>query len=79
MKSEGAPMMVAFMGDCKKDCDSAFLNHMKMHHEQGIGMAEMAVRKTVHPQLKQLAERLIREQRSDDARFDVMLASLEKR
>lgn len=74
VRKDMQPMMQAFQKECRQNCDRAFLKHMSMHHQEGIKMAEMAREKAVHPELKQLAEKMIRSQSEDIKKFQRMLA-----
>jgi uncharacterized protein (DUF305 family) len=73
VRSENAPMMRKFNADCKKDCDMAFLMHMKVHHQMGVHMAQMAVKKAVHPELRRLAQHIIHAQSAEAKRFETLL------
>ena len=73
MKKDMAPMMAAFQDDCRKDCDHAFLMHMNMHHQMGIDMAQMALEKSTHAELRQMARKMIADQAAEIAQFDAWL------
>lgn len=42
-----------------KPYDRTFIDEMTEHHKEGVMMAEMAVRKAHHPELKTLAEKMV--------------------
>lgn len=73
MKTDMEPMMTAFRADCQSDCDRAFLTHMKAHHQMAIDMAQMAAAKAEHPELKELATRIIETQGQEMREFDDLL------
>jgi uncharacterized protein (DUF305 family) len=73
VKKESAPMMAAFKKACQKDCDTAFLMHMKAHHQMGIHMAEMATKNARHAELKQLAGKMIHSQSGEIKKFESLL------
>lgn len=73
VRTEMRPMMQAFQKDCRQDCDHAFLKHMKMHHQEGIHMAEMAREKAAHAELRQLAEKMVRSQTAEVEKFDRLM------
>ena len=52
--------------------DTDFLDGMTMHHKDGIEMAEMAIRKAVSADLRQLAEKIRDGQQKDIADFERM-------
>ena len=45
--------------------DRAFMTEMVSHHSMAIHMAEMAVEKATHPELKQKAEEIVRTQNAE--------------
>lgn len=47
--------------------DQAFIDMMVPHHQQGIAMAQQAVAKATHPEIRQLAQKMINEQGRDVA------------
>ena len=75
MRRDGAPMMAQFRRDCREGCDEAFLMHMKMHHQMGIHMAQLAARKSVNGQVRNFARNTIAKQSSDNKRFEALLHS----
>ena len=70
MKRDMASMKTAFESECKTDCDRAFLTHMKMHHQMAVDMAKMAQEKAAHPELKELASKVIESQSKEMEQFD---------
>lgn len=70
MKQDMAPMAAAFRTACQKACDLAFLSHMSMHHQLAIDMAQLALEKSTHPPLRELARKIITDQAAEIARFD---------
>jgi uncharacterized protein (DUF305 family) len=73
MKTDMASMMTAFERECRADCDRAFLTHMKMHHQMAVAMAKMAQEKATHPQLKDLAGKIIESQSREMEQFGAWL------
>ena len=69
MKTDMAPMMAAFREACQRDCDTAFLTHMRHHHQMAIDMAQMALEKSVHLQLRELARKMVSDQAREVAQF----------
>ena len=45
--------------------DNHFFNMMTEHHEGAVTMSEDALKKAEHPEIKQLAERIIKAQRAE--------------
>ncbi len=75
MKNDMQPMMDAFSRDCATDCDRAFLTHMIPHHQMALHMAQMALDKSDRPELKRMAETMIREQSKEISQFQAWLAA----
>jgi uncharacterized protein (DUF305 family) len=73
MKADMAPMMAAFQQECVADCDRAFLTHMKPHHQMAIDMAQLALKKSVHPQLRRMARQIMTAQAKEIAQFNAWL------
>ena len=73
VRSENAPMMGMFRTECQIDCDEAFPMQMKMHHQMGIHMAQLALKKNVRQELRLFAQRMIEDQTQDNKRFEALL------
>jgi uncharacterized protein (DUF305 family) len=58
-------MMVQVLGPADSTYEQRFIDHMITHHQGAIMMAEDAMQKTGHPELKQFAQRVIEAQRSE--------------
>lgn len=75
MKADGEPLMEAFRAACQQDCDQAFLTHMAVHHQMGIDMAQPALDKSRHTELRSLARKMIATQADETARFRTWAAT----
>lgn len=53
--------------------DREFLLEMRVHHQSAVMMAQMVLPATTHPELKQLAENIIRSQNAEIAQFEQWL------
>lgn len=49
-------------GKSGDDFDKAFLEHMRMHHEQGVEMAKAAMENAKHDEIKDMAKKMISDQ-----------------
>lgn len=49
-----------------RDVDAMFIQEMVPHHEDAIEMAELALTRAEHPELKQLAEDIVRTQSAEN-------------
>ncbi|MBA3923799.1 MAG: DUF305 domain-containing protein [Nostocaceae cyanobacterium] len=58
-------MMNMDLGAGDADFDLRFINAMIPHHESAVTMAEDALNKSQHPQLKQLAQNIIKSQQAE--------------
>jgi uncharacterized protein (DUF305 family) len=74
VRIEHMPMMAAYRQDCARDCDDAFPNAMKQHHETGALMAGLAAEKGVHRELRALGNKMAGDQVADIRRFNAMIA-----
>jgi uncharacterized protein (DUF305 family) len=52
--------------------DAMFVDAMTMHHEDGIGMAQMAVDKAESAELRAMAQKMIEDQRRDIERMQAL-------
>lgn len=71
--------MMARMMDTMTNADNpdrAFLEGMSEHHDGAIDMAQPALFKAVHPELRALAEKIIVDQTGEIAQFQTWLAEL---
>lgn len=57
--------MSMMSGQHDADFDKAFLAMMPMHHHSGVEMAEQAEKKTTHPELKEFAVKLEKDQEAE--------------
>ena len=63
--------------DTYDNADTAFLTaEMSLHHSGAIDMAQLALLKAVHPQLRELANSIIRNQAQEIADYQEILAEL---
>ena len=60
------------------ETDRAFASDMVPHHEGAIEMAELALRRAEHPEVKRLASSIIRAQRAEIAVLRVIAAELQQ-
>lgn len=58
-------MMVQMLGPSDSTYDQRFIDHMVPHHQGAIMMAEDALQKAVHPELKAFAQKVIDAQRQE--------------
>jgi uncharacterized protein (DUF305 family) len=58
-------MMVQMLGAADSTYDQRFIDHMVPHHQGAVMMAEDALQKAVHPELKQFAQKVIDAQRKE--------------
>ena len=56
------------------DIDKDFAMMMKMHHQQGVEMAEMELANGKSPEMKTMARNIIASQKKEIAQFDKWLA-----
>lgn len=56
------------------DIDYDFVTAMRMHHQDGIKMAQMVLANGKDPKARELAQRIVEEQRRDLKEFDAWLA-----
>ena len=56
------------------DTDKDFATMMKMHHQQGVEMAEMELKNGKSPAMKKMATQIISAQKKEIAMFDKWLA-----
>lgn len=56
------------------DTDKDFATMMKMHHQQGVEMAEMHIANGKSPEMKTMAKRIVAAQNKEIAQFDKWLA-----
>ena len=59
---EMKPHMVMLSGKHDADFDKAFLQMMPEHHHMAVEMAEQAQKKATHPELKELAAKMAKDQ-----------------
>ena len=57
--------MSMFTGKKDADFDKAFLQMMSMHHHMAVEMAEQAEKKATHPELKELAAKIAKDQQNE--------------
>ena len=57
--------MSMFTGKKDADFDKVFLQMMSMHHHMAVEMAEQAESKSTHPELKELAAKIAKDQQSE--------------
>lgn len=48
-----------------KPYDRTFIDEMSEHHKEGVMMAEIAVRKAYHPELRKMAEMMVKDQANE--------------
>jgi uncharacterized protein (DUF305 family) len=51
------------------DVDAMFIEQMIPHHDDAIAMAELALTRAEHPQIRRLAERIVRTQTAENAQM----------
>jgi uncharacterized protein (DUF305 family) len=56
------------------DVDKDFATMMRDHHKQGIEMAKMELAHGKSPEMKRMAQQIIKEQQKDNAEFDKWLS-----
>ncbi|QUS60901.1 DUF305 domain-containing protein [Synechocystis sp. PCC 7339] len=61
-RHQSPPQMMAQHGMQMQWTDQSFIEMMIPHHQDAIDMAEMALQKAEHPELKELAQNIIRDQ-----------------
>nr|5FFA_A Chain A, CopM [Synechocystis sp. PCC 6803] len=61
-RNQSPPQMMAQQGMHMQWTDQSFIEMMTPHHQDAIDMAEMALQKAEHPELKKLARNIIRDQ-----------------
>lgn len=59
------PMMMQALGPKDKNYDLRFMDVMIMHHEGGIKMAKDALKNAIHPELKDMAQKIIDSQQKE--------------
>jgi len=57
--------MSMFTGKKDADFDKAFLQMMSMHHHMAVEMAEQAESKSTHPELKEFAAKIAKDQQAE--------------
>ena len=57
--------MSMFSGKRDADFDKAFLEMMPKHHHVAVEMAEQAEKKATHPELKEFAAKLVKDQEQE--------------
>lgn len=62
---EMKPHMAMLEGKHDADFDKAFLQMMPQHHHMAVEMAEQAEKKATHPELKELAAKIARDQEAE--------------
>ena len=62
--------------DTYGDADTAFLTEMSLHHSGAIDMAQLALLEAVHPELRELAKDIIRNQAQEIADYQEILTEL---
>ena len=55
------------------DADRDFAVRMKLHHQQGLAMAQMQLEEGKSPQMKSMAKKIIANQKKEIAQFDKWL------
>jgi uncharacterized protein (DUF305 family) len=75
MQSE-MDMMMQNM-EASDDPDRAFLENMSVHHNSAIDMAQPALFKAVHPEVRDLAQNIITSQAEEIAQYQTWLADME--
>ena len=60
--------MSMLSGKHDADFDKAFLQMMPQHHHGAVEMAEQAEKKATHPELKELAAKIAKDQRKRSSR-----------
>jgi uncharacterized protein (DUF305 family) len=58
--------------------DRAFLENMSMHHDSAIDMAQPALFKALHPEVRELAKTIITSQAEEIAQYQTWLAGMEQ-
>ncbi len=75
------PMMMGMMAGFNRlegiDYDIAWLEAMIDHHDDALHMAERILRRGQHPELVQLANRIIADQSAEIQQMETLLANLE--
>ncbi|MBE9197111.1 DUF305 domain-containing protein, partial [Synechocystis sp. LEGE 06083] len=61
-RNQSSPQMMAQHGMHMQWTDQSFIEMMIPHHQDAIDMAEMALQKAQHPELKELAQNIIQDQ-----------------
>lgn len=57
------------------DADRDFAIRMKLHHQQGLEMAQAHLKEAKSPQLKSMAKKIVAAQKKEIAQFDKWLSS----
>ncbi len=57
--------MSMFTGKKDADFDKVFLQMMSMHHHSAVEMSELAEKKSTHPELKELAAKIAKDQQAE--------------
>jgi uncharacterized protein (DUF305 family) len=57
--------MSMFAGKKDADFDKTFLQMMPQHHHAGVEMAEQAEKKAIHPELKEFASKLAKDEQAE--------------
>jgi len=67
-------MNMEFTGDADRD----FAASMKKHHEGGIEMAKIQLKHGKDPEMRKMAEKLVKEQSEENKKFDSWLSKHKK-
>jgi len=62
---EMKPHMSMLSGKHDADFDKAFLDMMPKHHHAAVEMAEQAEKKSIHPELKEFAAKIAKDQQQE--------------
>jgi uncharacterized protein (DUF305 family) len=76
MMQSDMDMMMQNM-EASDDPDRAFLENMSLHHNSAIDMAQPALFKAVHPEVRDLAQNIITSQAEEIAQYQAWLADME--
>ncbi|NML15922.1 DUF305 domain-containing protein [Azohydromonas sp. G-1-1-14] len=55
------------------DADRDFATMMKMHHQQAVDMSQAYLKEAKSPEMRKMAEKIIRDQKREIAQFDKWL------
>lgn len=65
-------MMMNHLGPADENYDKRFINMMIPHHKQAINMAQDAMQKSQHPEIKKMAQKMIQEQQKEIEQLSVL-------